>query len=84
MKKVFMVVAVFVMLAGVAFAETSEAILAKIDPIETRLQFLGEQTRANQLEMYLLREKLEPMKVELKAQQAKEEAAKKVVKKEVK
>ena len=79
MKKVFMVVAVFVMLAGVAFAETSEAILAKIDPIETRLQFLGEQTRANQLEMYLLREKLEPLKVQLKEAQGKE--AKKEVKK---
>ena len=79
MKKVLMVVAVFVMLAGVAFAETSEAILAKIDPIETRLQFLGEQTRANQLEMYLLREKLEPLKVQLKEAQGKE--AKKEVKK---
>ena len=84
MKKIYIAVVMVLMLAGVAFAETSEAILAKIDPIETRLQFLGEQTRANQLEMYLLREKLEPMKAELKAQQAKEEAAKKVVKKEVK
>ena len=82
MKKIYIVVVMVLLLAGVAFAETSEAILAKIDPIETRLQFLGEQTRANQLEMYLLREKLEPMRAELKAQQEKE--TKKEVKKEVK
>ena len=79
MKKIYIVVVMVLLLAGVAFAETSEAILAKIDPIETRLQFLGEQTRANQLEMYLLREKLEPLKVQLKEAQGKE--AKKEVKK---